>query len=98
MGAYSINCLHLSIVILLPSLTFFLLPFNQARPRESHEKYLIRSAFDVKDSSEKAFLPSEVLWRPKEAFSDGVSSQKKSWFQILQDHIDKHVTDKGKLC
>jgi len=65
-----------------------------ARPRESHEKYLIRSAFDVKDSSEKAFLPSEVLWRPKEAFSDGVSSQKKSWFQILQDHIDKHVTDK----
>ena len=69
---------------------------NQARPRDSHEKYLIRSAFDVKDSSEKAFLPSEVLWRPKEAFSHGVSSQKKSWFQILQEHIDAHVTDQGK--
>jgi asparagine synthase (glutamine-hydrolysing) len=31
------------------------------------------------------------LWRTKEAFSDGVSSQKKSWFQILQDHIDEHI-------
>jgi len=66
-----------------------------ARPKDAHgnEKFLIRSAFDQKDSSTKPFLPTEVLWRPKEAFSDGVSSQKKSWFQILQDYIDKHVTE-----
>lgn len=66
-----------------------------ARPADAHgnEKFLIRSAFDPKDSSMKPFLPAEVLWRPKEAFSDGVSSQKKSWFQILQDFIEQHVTD-----
>jgi len=72
---------------------FLSLDPEMARPRESHEKYLIRSAFDVKDSSTKPYLPSEVLWRPKEAFSDGVSSQKKSWFQILQDFIAKQVSD-----
>ena len=36
-------------------------------------------------------LPDEVLWRTKEAFSDGVSSQHKSWFSILQEHIDDMV-------
>jgi asparagine synthase (glutamine-hydrolysing) len=48
------------------------------------EKYLLRKAFDGLD-----FIPQEVLWRPKEAFSDGVSSLKKSWFQIIQADIDK---------
>ena len=33
------------------------------------EKYLIRKAIDLSDSE---LLPKEVLWRPKEAFSDGV--------------------------
>ena len=46
------------------------------------EKYLIRTAFDNKN-----FLPKEVLWRTKEAFSDGVSSNKKSWYQVIQDHL-----------
>ena len=31
-------------------------------------------------------LPKEVLWRKKEAFSDGVSSQKKAWYQIIQEN------------
>ena len=35
----------------------------------------------------------EVLWRKKEAFSDGVSSKEKSWFQIIQEHIDTQVSD-----
>lgn len=48
------------------------------------EKYLIRKAFeDFKPN----ILPKEVLWRTKEAFSDGVSSHEKSWFQIIQDNI-----------
>ena len=33
------------------------------------EKWLLRAAFDTKD---QPFLPSEVLWRQKEQFSDGV--------------------------
>ncbi|XP_064629129.1 asparagine synthetase [glutamine-hydrolyzing]-like [Lineus longissimus] len=52
------------------------------------EKYLIRQAFDS-----TGLLPKEILWRPKEAFSDGVSSKEKSWFEILQDHVCTLVTD-----
>lgn len=48
------------------------------------EKYLLRKAFD-----DGTYLPREVLWRTKEAFSDGVSSQKRSWFQIIQEHVER---------
>ena len=47
------------------------------------EKYLLRKAF-----ASMNILPSEVLWRTKEAFSDGVSSQKKSWYEIIQSSMD----------
>lgn len=53
-------------------------------PREGVEKYLLRKAFDKLD-----YIPQEVLWRPKEAFSDGISSLKKSWFQIVQEGIEE---------
>jgi asparagine synthase (glutamine-hydrolysing) len=46
------------------------------------EKWWLRSAFQNSN-----ILPQEVLWRKKEAFSDGVSSKEKSWFQIIQEHI-----------
>ena len=52
------------------------------------EKYLLRKAFD-RDN----LLPKEVLWRVKEGMSDGVSSKKKSWFQIIQDHVETVMTD-----
>lgn len=45
------------------------------------EKILLRKAFD-------GYLPDEVLWRKKEAFSDGVSSLQKSWYQIIQERIE----------
>jgi asparagine synthase (glutamine-hydrolysing) len=32
-------------------------------------------------------LPDEVLWRSKEAFSDGVSKNDRSLYEILQDKI-----------
>jgi len=51
------------------------------------EKYLIRKAF------EKDYLPQEVLWRPKEAFSDGVSSKKNSWHHIIQHYVEKKFND-----
>ena len=53
------------------------------------EKHLLRKAFDNKD-----FLPKNVLWRRKCAFSDGVSSKNNSWHKIIQNHIDKIITDK----
>ena len=46
------------------------------------EKWWLRKAFE-----ENNILPSEVLWRKKEAFSDGISSTEKSWFQIIQEYI-----------
>lgn len=44
------------------------------------EKYLLRISF-------QHTLPKSVVWRTKEAFSDGVSSHQKSWFEIIQDHV-----------
>jgi asparagine synthase (glutamine-hydrolysing) len=52
------------------------------------EKYLIRLAFN-----NDQLLPHEILWRKKEAFSDGVSNKGKSLFQIIQEHTDKLVPD-----
>lgn len=54
-------------------------------PENEMEKYLLRKAFD----DDPDFLPADILWRSKEAFSDGVSSQGKSWYQIVQDHVKK---------
>lgn len=54
------------------------------------EKYCLRRSFS-KDCfvtyNEKPLLPDDILWRKKEAFSDGVSSKKKSLFEIIQDRI-----------
>jgi asparagine synthase (glutamine-hydrolysing) len=52
------------------------------------EKYLLRKAFDEDD-----LLPKEVLWRSKCAFSDGVSSKKKSWHTIIQEHLESKISD-----
>ena len=53
------------------------------------EKHLLRKAFDNQN-----VLPDQVLWRRKCAFSDGVSSQNKSWHKVIQRHIDSIITDK----
>ncbi|KAK2096287.1 hypothetical protein P7K49_025321 [Saguinus oedipus] len=38
-------------------------------------------------------IPKEILWRPKEAFSDGITSVKNSWFKILQEYVEHQVDD-----
>ena len=53
------------------------------------EKWWLRKAFEGTD-----LLPNEVLYRTKEAFSDGVSSKEKSWFQIIQEYVESFVSDK----
>lgn len=45
------------------------------------EKWLLRQAFDG-----SGLLPPEVLWRRKEAFSDGVSSASSSWHHQIKTH------------
>ena len=48
------------------------------------EKYILRTAFKNMN-----ILPEEVLYRTKEAFSDGVSKQSRSWFNIIQEYASK---------
>merc|ERR1719271_826912 len=50
------------------------------------EKYLLRKAFE-------GYLPHDLLYRRKEAFSDGVSSGARSWFQVLRDYVSTLYTD-----
>lgn len=53
------------------------------------EKHLLRSAFDG-----TGLLPANILWRHKEAFSDGVASIKRSLFEIIQEIVENRVLDK----
>ena len=54
------------------------------------EKYLLRKAFADSD-----LLPNKVLWRTKEAFSDGVSKVSRSWFTIIQEYALEKIKDMG---
>ncbi|RZC42584.1 asparagine synthetase [glutamine-hydrolyzing], partial [Asbolus verrucosus] len=58
------------------------------QPKDGVEKFLLRSAFD-----KTGILPDRILWRHKEAFSDGVASKKKSLFQVLQEIVDKRMPE-----
>lgn len=59
------------------------LPTELRRPGGGFvEKHLMRRAF-----ADAGLLPQEVLWRKKEAFSDGVSGAEKSWFQEIQERV-----------
>lgn len=53
-------------------------PVKDLRP----EKWILRKAFESMN-----ILPNEVLWRQKEAFSDGVSGHEKSWFEEIQERV-----------
>jgi asparagine synthase (glutamine-hydrolysing) len=55
------------------------------------EKYLIRSAFSEDhylNCNREPLLPSSVLWRKKEAFSDGVSKNTRSLYEIIQEYTN----------
>jgi asparagine synthase (glutamine-hydrolysing) len=64
--------------------TALAIPTDYRRPVQGSqpEKAILRIAF-----MESGLLPSEVLWRQKEAFSDGVSSTEKSWYQMIQERV-----------
>ena len=60
--------------------------FLRPIPNSQVEKYILRSAFD-----DGVTLPYDILWRRKEAFSDGISTPEKAWFQEIQDRVTKVV-------
>jgi asparagine synthase (glutamine-hydrolysing) len=52
------------------------------RPSEDRiEKHVLRDAFSFPHDD---VLPLKVLWRRKEAFSDGISGKEKSWFEMAK--------------
>lgn len=63
------------------------LPHEKCQPQNGVEKHLLRSAFHG-----TGLLPEEILWRPKEAFSDGVSSKENSWHSILNEFVQEIVS------
>lgn len=73
----------------LVSLTLSISPELKV-PQNNVEKSLLRESFNLPDNQ---YLPYEVLFRTKEAFSDGVSSKTNSWFQIIQNFMEHKFTD-----
>jgi asparagine synthase (glutamine-hydrolysing) len=50
------------------------------------EKQIVRDSF-------KGYLPDEILYRSKEAFSDAVSSPEQSWYKSIQKKVETIITD-----
>lgn len=50
-------------------------------PANGYEKFILRKAF------EHDYLPDNVLWRRKAAFSDAVSSSEKPWYKWIQEYV-----------
>jgi asparagine synthase (glutamine-hydrolysing) len=72
---------------------YWKIPASWRHPKfKGVEKWWLRQAF-----AEQNTIPDEVLWRKKEAFSDGISGKEKSWFEILQDFIKTQVTEEEML-
>ena len=66
---------------------------EETRSPRRVEKWLLRKSFDILNSEGKQYLPVDVLWRMKEAFSDGVSSCAKSWYSIIQEDVENKYTE-----
>ena len=54
------------------------------------EKYLLRISFDI---CYPDLLPNIILFRTKEAFSDGISELNDSWFMMVKNYFDNKVSD-----
>lgn len=62
---------------------YFSIDASKRRPTyDRMEKYELRQAL-------ADLLPAAVVWRKKEALSDGIKSKKKSWFESIQEHVTK---------
>lgn len=64
------------------------LPHEWLSPQNKIEKFFVRAAFNNIN-----LLPTEILWRRKEAFSDGVSLPSRSWFQVIAEHAASNMKE-----
>jgi asparagine synthase (glutamine-hydrolysing) len=80
--------------------SFYLsIPANIRNPRQKNnrecvEKFLLRATFSKLDPT---LLPETILWRRKEAFSDGVSGTNKSWYEVIRDRLADNSADSTVL-
>ena len=66
----------------LDFLKYYMTIPSYLKTQNGMEKYLLREAL-------KGYLPDDVLYRPKEAMSDGVSLHNRSWSNIIQEEAEK---------
>jgi asparagine synthase (glutamine-hydrolysing) len=60
--------------------------------RHTTEKFILRNSFTQENYPlKKQLLPDKILWRTKDAFSDGVSNKGRSLYTILQEQISKSL-------
>lgn len=69
--------------------TYLNTPLSLRNPRhfpgsDHPEKYLLRS---IVQKMEPNLLPPQILWRTKEAFSDGVSGTAGTWYQLIEKRV-----------
>ena len=61
------------------------IPSEYRQACKGYEKYILRKAFSD-------YLPTEIIWRRKEGFSDGVGGLT-PWYSHFQDYADKSIGD-----
>jgi asparagine synthase (glutamine-hydrolysing) len=66
----------------LEFLKYYMTVPRRIKTQQNLEKYALRKAM-------VGYLPNEVLYRPKEAMSDGVSLHERSWSVIIQERAKK---------
>lgn len=64
-------------------------PSKELGISQNTEKALLREAF-----VNTGLLPKEVLVRIKSAFSDAITSDKKSWYQYIEEYVEEIIDDK----
>ena len=74
--------------------------FGKLNKFKTMEKQILRDSFNVLDKNGKGYLPKDILYRKKEAFSDGVSNHdntKENWIDNLINYCDEKYGNLGFL-
>ncbi len=63
-------------------------PYDKMPATHGIEKYILRKAF-----SSDRLIPDEILWRKKEQFSDGISSESENLIDSLKHYAESQISD-----
>jgi asparagine synthase (glutamine-hydrolysing) len=63
---------------------------NHNLSNQMEKQFFRDSVSTIFDMKNRTLLPKNIIYRKKEAFSDGVSSFQKSFFTIIQEKIEDH--------